>query len=217
VTFMLVALYLGGFHGNHLGDSPGLLTTLHTAANFFATAISPTGGKVGSVILVLLLGAGTLLAVLLLLRAVWKKDRLGLALGLGAILASVLVTGFAIGQSRAILGSDEGSSPRYGLLAVPLVVGCYLCYVRFLDARVGKLLEFGLMLLTACLLFNNNRIGREMAQLRSERERPFIAELRAGGDIDTLTLKYNGVIFTHPPSTSDALKAMKKAGIGPFR
>lgn len=217
LTFLLVALYLHGFHGNHLGNSPSHLLTLRTAGNFFAVSVGPAGGQSLDAFIAVILGGCTFVSILLLLREIFRPERRMVALGLGAIIAAVVVTGFAVGQSRAVLGANAGSAARYALLSAPLIVACYVCFALYLDRRFSEFAQFGLMLIVAGALVTNHTMGREQAFLRAEREKSLIAELKAGGDVDALMIKHNGIIYWDPAAASHAVKAMKKAKMGPFK
>lgn len=217
VTFLLIALYMHGFHGNHLGDSPSHLLSVRTAGNFFAVAIGPAGGQSFDAVGAAILGVCTFVSILLLYRAIFQPEHRMVAFGLGAIISAVVVIGFAVGQSRAVLGANAGSAARYALLSAPLLVACFITFALFLDRRLSEFIQFGLMLMVAGAFVTNQRLGREHGFQRMDKEKPFISELKAGGDIDALTIKYNGVIYLDPAAAADALKAMKKAKMGPFK
>lgn len=213
----LGTLYSLGLAHESRQDFAGVATSVRTSLQFVTTSIGPAGRTTwpASGLVIAVLCAAT--AVLLLVA--WRtrpRERVRAA-GFLAILGGLGCVALAIGVSRAGMGWTVGFSPRYVMLACPILCVIYLAWLVYGGKRWSRfgpgLLCVGLLV----LLPVNNRLGLRWAKEQSKYDQAFLADVRAGVSPSELAERHWNVLSGEITDMADHIESMRRTGLGIYK
>lgn len=225
-TLMASALLLVGFYFINfqkvslVAHSPNLRIALRTAVRFLAGgfgsgAAAPIWPYSGVVMVVLLIiGLATLCSVFLWPREEQDRSR---ALALLMFLGAVFTLALAMGWGRGGHG-DFLDVIQYSNLAVPVLCTLFFAFMMHKSQRVGSLLQFGLLALTAIAIPFNFRAGLADARTHHAAMQSFERDLRNGAHMYELMGRYASPHFQIGAHAwlSEKMLQLHRAGVGPF-
>jgi hypothetical protein len=215
-SLSIVALYWYGYHSPHgyLGQprpDAALRTTLQALSKTCIES-SPEIAGIGKLI-VPILAASAIVALLTAWRAPEERFR---ATGLVLFLTSEIATAFAIGWSRAVLGTEAGLVPRYGVALLPALLAVYLIWCLYGPPSCRNFGQMTIFVI-ACMFFVPRMIqGWKHAETVRTLTQSFEQEILDGEPAQALAEH-------HPWPVMDAAYAearfidLREAGAWPFR
>jgi hypothetical protein len=216
----LCGVYFIGYQASPWnGSSPGLGATLATTAKFVIYGLGPATAKAwvafGAVCAAVL--AVSLVALLRALR-VEDQERIRIV-GLLAYFAACGILAVALGWGRAGRVAELGRmSPRYALLAAPLLCAAYFSLLLYGSARLRRWGPAALALVAALLFPLNTREGLKRRDWFGAGMAAFEHDIAGGAPIDSLAQRhYQFLLHWDEPLMAESMRQLRDAGFGPFR
>jgi hypothetical protein len=217
---LLCGVYFIGSQSSPWNEaSPGLAATLGTTAKFVVFGLGPVTAKAwvvfGAVTAAVLLAG---LAGLVEALRTRKEERLRV-LGLLAFFAAFAVLAAALGWGRAGRVAETGRmSPRYALLAAPLLCGAYFALLLYGSGRLRRAGPVALALLAALLFPLNTREGLKRRDWFGAGMVAFEQDLASGASIEALASRhYPFLLHWDEPLMVTSMRQLRDAGFAPFR
>ncbi len=226
-ALVLSAAYLVGYKQSRFDEreestafevGPGAVvkTSLKYLSMSFGPAVQPPIWPVsGAVVLGLLSVCGACLAVSMWWRG--PSFRRGIGLGLSLFLIACLVTGLAVGLSRASWSHGYLFRPRYATSAAPFALGLYFVWEFCAPRRWVPLGRMVLFTLAASTLMLNTTITLNSELWRKPFSIAFENDVRNGMPIPLLVSKYASLTHHDHEKIEYYLKALRDARIGDYR
>jgi len=219
-ALVLCGVYFIGYQSSPWnGASPGLGATLATTAKFVIYGLGPVTAKAWVVF-----GAvcATVLAVSLaaLLRALRVEDQERIRIvGLLAYFAACGILAAALGWGRAGRVAELGRmSPRYALLAAPLLCAAYFSLLLYGSTRLRRWGPAALGLLAALLFPLNMREGLKRRDWFGAGMAAFERDMANGAPIDSLAQRhYQFLLHWDEPLMAQSMRQLRDDGFAPFR
>jgi hypothetical protein len=216
-ALLLTVAYFMGFEprANH-PLSKSLLVSARGAAQVLGMSLGPFAADAwpwATAAVGLLCGAG----LVLLVRA-WRRepsDRTRV-LGLLAIVAAVCGVVAATGVARAALGTQAGFAARYALMAAPLLVAIYLCWVLY-GGAAAPFLQASCFALACLALWTNVEYGLDYGRARRRQADALIADVRSGAPPEAVARRHWRDFYPFPDLMARRLRMLQAAGQGPYR
>lgn len=213
----LVVLYLRDYSRPSYHPLQSATTTLVSCTlMFLSLAVYPQietfawpSGLIAAAILAATLGRLAIVCI----RSPGERPR---AVGLIAIILSMVCVAAAVAAARASLGPERIMSSRYITLATPLLCVVYLAWLLYGRARARLAVHLGLLLLMCLAIPNGRRFSRQYGQFVRDVERR--VERRLKDHAPTATV----MKLVYPDFHSDrelirsSFKLLKAAGVGAF-
>ena len=216
---VLCGVYFIGYEPSPWNDpSPGTFATLVTTGKFLIFGLGPVTAKawgVFGVVVTAILALSLAALVEALRRDEAERTR---ALGLLAFFAAFVVLAAALGWGRAGRVAATGRmSPRYVLLAAPLLCACYFALLLYGRERLRRAGPLALALLAALLFPLNTREGLKRRDWFGTGMAAFERDLASGASIDELAARhYQFMLHWDEPLMVAGMRQLRDAGIGPF-
>jgi hypothetical protein len=217
---VLCGIYFVGYQSSPWNEaSPGLAATLATTGKFVVFGLGPVTAKAwvafGVVTAAIVLASLTGLVEALRTQ---KEERLRV-LGLLAFFAAFAILAAALGWGRAgRVAETERMSPRYALLAAPLLCGAYFALLLYGSGRLRRLGPVALALLAALLFPLNTREGLKRRDWFGAGMAAFERDLASGASIETLASRhYAFLLHWDEPLMATGMRQLRDAGFAPFR
>ena len=164
--------------------------------------------------------AVVLVCLTVLLRALRTHDQERIrVVGLLAFFAACGILAAALGWGRAGRVMELGRmSPRYALLAAPLLCGAYFSLLLYGTPRLRRLGPAALALLAALLFPLNTREGLKRRDWFGAGMAAFERDLASGASIDALAQRhYPFLLHWDEPLMATSMRQLRDAGFVPFR
>jgi hypothetical protein len=219
-ALVLCGVYFIGYQASPWnGASPGLGATLATTAKFVVYGLGPVTAKAW-VVFGILCAAVVLVSLTALLRALrgQQHERIRVV-GLLAFFAACGILAAALGWGRAGRVAELGRmSPRYALLAAPLLCGAYFTLLLYASPGLRRLGPAALALLAALLFPLNTHEGLKRRDWFGAGMAAFERDLASGASIDSLAERhYPFLLHWDEPLMATSMRQLRDAGFGPFR
>jgi hypothetical protein len=140
-------------------------------------------------------------------------------IGLLAFLAAFAILAAALGWGRAGRVADTGRmSPRYALLAAPLLCGAYFSLLLYGSDRLRRLGPPALAVLAALLFPLNTREGLKRREWFGTGMAAFERDLATGASSDSLAARhYSFLLHWDEPLMARSMRQLRDADFAPFR
>jgi hypothetical protein len=213
----IVGLYfVGYFRPPHHPLPPSATVVAFSIVRYLSLAVYPRitsyWWPAGLIVVALMIAALGLLAIASF-RSPGERPR---ALGLVAIILSMLSVACTVAYSRAGWGLDAMLASRYVTLTIPLLCVLYVVWLTYGKTRTHALIHVGLMVLICASLPETYRTSRtygwsvRIAQQRVERG------LRLRVPTEQLMTRACPAIFPEPKLARTCFKMLKQARMGAF-
>ena len=217
-TSAIVAWYLSGYvKPAHVPAAQSARSVWSTTLEFLSLVISPSGWgywRPAGLAVFLLTAATVVHLVVVARRAPVERPR---ALGLIAVLSSMICVAAAVGLSRSGLGPGTGLNSRYVTISAPLLGVLYVTWLIYGTARAQRAVHTGLLALVCAGIPAQARFARAAGEGR----RAFYVKLERGLKRGVPTSRLVDLacpaLFPHRPEIDRAFKVLKTAGVGKFR
>lgn len=219
-ALVLCGVYFIGYQASPWnGPSPGLAATLATTAKFVIYGLGPVTAKawvVFGVVSAAVLVAS--LAALLHTLRTEEPERIRVV-GLLAFFAACGILAAALGWGRAGRVAELGRmSPRYALLAAPLLCAVYFALLLYGSARLRLLGPAALAVLAALLFPLNTREGLKRRDWFGAGMTAFEHDVATGASVDSLAHRhYQFLLHWDEPLMAASMRQLRDAGFAPFR
>jgi hypothetical protein len=219
-ALVLCGVYFIGYQSSPWnGPSPGLAATLATTGKFIVYGLGPVTAKAWGVFGAVCAAAlvGSLAALVRALRNE-EEDRIRIV-GLLAFFAACGLLAAALGWGRAGRVAELGRmSPRYALLAAPLLCAAYFSLLLYGSARLRRWGPAALAVLAALLFPLNTREGLKRREWFGAGMAAFERDLATGVPIDSLARRhYRFLLHWDEPLMAASMRQLRGAGFAPFR
>ena len=219
-ALVLCGVYFIGYQASPWnGPSPGIAATLATTAKFVIYGLGPVTEKAW-VVFGAIAGAVLVASLVTLLRALRTEDEERIRIvGLLAFFAACGILAAALGWGRAGRVAELGRmSPRYALLAAPLLCAAYFSLLLYGSNRLRQVGPAALALLAALLFPLNTREGLKRRDWFGAGMAAFEQDLATGASIDSLAQRhYQFLLHWDEPLMAAGMRQLRDAGFAPFR
>jgi hypothetical protein len=216
----VVGLYLGGYaRPANIPPTPSLSAIASTTLEFLSLVVCPYDWGYwwwpAGLIVVLLVAATVLRLAVVGLRVPGERPR---ALGLIAVLLSMLSVAAAVGQSRSGLGPGTGLASRYITIAAPMLSALYVAWLAYGPAPARWAVHVSL-LAVVCLAVPTNtsfclRAGESRRSVYLQVERDLKARVPASRLMDQVCPQ---LALWNRDSAYECFKMLKAARVGKFK
>jgi hypothetical protein len=217
---VLCGVYFVGYQSSPWNEaSPGLAATLATTGKFVVFGLGPVTAKAwvvfgvvtAAILVACLAGLGKALRT--------QRDERLRALGLLAFFAAFAVLAVALGWGRAGRVAETGRmSPRYALLAAPLLCGAYFALLLYGSGRLRRMGPAALALLAALLFPLNTREGLKRRDWFGAGMTAFERDLASGASIEALASRHHAFLLHWDERLMvTSMRQLRDAGFAPFR
>jgi hypothetical protein len=219
-ALVLCGVYFIGYQASPWnGASPGIAATLATTAKFVIYGLGPATAKAwvvfGAVCAIVVVAS---LAALLQALRTQEQERIRLV-GLLAFFAASGILAAALGWGRAGRVAELGRmSPRYALLAAPLLCASYFTLLLYGSARLRRWGPASLTLVALLLFPLNTREGLKRRDWFGAGMQAFERDIASGASIDSLAQRhYEFLLHWDEPLMAESMRQLRDAGFAPFR
>jgi hypothetical protein len=214
----IVTLYLSGYSRPPYAPlAPSLAAAASTTLEYLSVVVCPNVPgywRPAGLIVVLLVAATLLRLVVVGLRAPGERPR---ALGLIAVILSMLNLAAAVGLSRSSSSPDFGLTGRYIAIAAPLLCALYVAWLAYGPAPARWVIHASL-LARVCLAVPANT---EFALQWCDHQRSVYLQvergLKTGVPASQLMSQASPLFPWKPRLVYESFKMLKAAGIGEFK
>ena len=217
-TSALVALYLSSYvKPTHHPSAPSLAAVLSTTLQCLSVLISPDLGPYWKAagLLVASLSVVTLLRLTIVgVQVPTERPR---AIGLIAIILSLLGTSVAVGVSRSGLGYGSGLADRYVTIMAPLLSTIYMAWLTYVPARRRQSYFAGLLVLFVLMVPLNcqNAMHRGRAVRRVEQH--VVRSLKIKVPASLIASQACPGLYPSQDDIYKSFRMLKTARIGPYK
>ncbi len=213
----IVASYFSGYvRPAHHPVTPSLAATVSTTLECLSLVIDPNVGtywKPAGLLVALLIGATMVRLAIVGMQAPGERPR---AIGLIAIILSMLGIAVAVGLSRSGFGPGTGRADRYITLMTPLLAALYIAWLIYVPERARRWLQGGFLLVFALGVPGNTiygiRLGERIRLAERRVERNLITKVPAS----LLIGRACPVLYPDPDIMYEQFKILKAARFGRF-
>ena len=219
-ALVLCGVYFIGYQASPWnGPSPGIVATLATTAKFVIYGLGPVTAKAWMVFGAVC-AAVIVASLATLLHALRAEDQEHIRIvGLLAFFAACGILAAALGWGRAGRVAELGRmSPRYALLAAPLLCAAYFSLLLYGSNRLRQVGPAALALLAALLFPLNTREGLKRRDWFGTGMASFEHDLATGAPVDSLAQRhYQFLLHWDEPLMAASMRQLRDAGFAPFR
>jgi hypothetical protein len=210
----IVALYLSDYvRPAHIPLSSSLGAIVSTALEFLSLSVNPAAFEywMAAALTTLALVAGALIRLsLVAVRLPHERPR---AIGLAAVLMSIMGVAVSVGVSRA----GYGLMSRYVTLAAPLLSVLYFTWLLYSPARLQRVLQTCLLLLVCLGVPDSFQRASQRDELRLQLFKRVERALKGGiTESQFLNVAYPG-LYPDRGAISWLLKMLRSSGVGKFK
>jgi hypothetical protein len=220
IALVLCGVYFVGYQASPWnGPSPGVVATLATTAKFVIYGFGPVTAKAW-MIFGAMCAAVLVASLAAILRALRTQDQERIRIvGLLAYCAACGILAAALGWGRAGRVAELGRmSPRYALLAAPLLCAAYFALLLYGSAHLRRWGPAALALLAALLFPLNAREGLKRRDWFGAGMVAFERDVATGASIDSLAQRhYQFLLHWDEPLMAESMRQLRDAGFPPFR
>jgi hypothetical protein len=224
LTLATVGWYLTGFSRGSLPVAPSPQAVVLTMLDVLSLVLTPSAwGQWYPHQRVYWEFAGLLVAVLIAvtlvrLAVVARKstEERPRAIGLIAILLSLLCVVAAVGVARSGFGPGTGLANRYFTISVPFLGVIYVAWLLYGPPSARRAIQLGLLTVVCAGMPYQIQFGRTIGGIHRDRMVKIEQDLRGGVTKSRLLDKYGPYLFTDRDFTSRFLTMLKSARIGEF-
>jgi hypothetical protein len=217
-TSAVVAWYLSGYvRPAHIPPAPSLSAIGMTALECCSLVISPEAwGQpwAGGLAAMLLACATTLLLGMVAWRSPDQRPR---ALGLMAVLVSMLGVAVSVGYSRSGLGPGSGGHGRYITISMPLLGVVYIAWLLYGRAAARRAIHIGLLALICIGIPAQARYARGFGGFRRDFYIRIEGGLQRGMHPSRLLDLTHPVLYPDRAKIYECFQMLKQARVGKFR
>jgi len=219
-ALLLCGVYFIGYQASPWNEvSPGIAATLATTAKFVIYGLGPVTAKawvVFGAVCAMVLAAS--LAALLLALSTQDQERTRIV-GLLAYFVACGILAAALGWGRAGRVAELGRmSPRYTLLAAPLLCAAYFTLLLYGSARLRRWGPASLALVAVLLFPLNTREGLKRRDWFGAGMQSFERDIASGASIDSLAQRhYQFLLHWDEPLMAESMRQLRDDGFAPFR
>ena len=214
----VVALYLSGYSKPaYVPPAPSLAAAASTTLEYLSLVVCPNvpGYWRPAGLIVVLLVAATLLRLAVVgLRAPGERPR---ALGLIAVILSMLSVAAAVGLSRSGLGPGFGRTGRYIAIAAPLLSALYVAWLAYGPAPARRVVHAGLLALVCLAVPANTEFGLRWCDHQRSVYLQVERGLEARVPASQLMSQASPLFPWKPKYVYECFKMLKAARIGKFK
>jgi len=214
----VVALYLSGYSKPvDLPPAPSLAAVAFTTLEYLSLVVCPNvpGYWWPAGLTVVLLVAATLLRLTVVgLRAPGERPR---ALGLIAVILSMLSVAAAVGLSRSGHGPGFGLASRYVTIAAPLLSALYVAWLAYGPAPARWMVHVSLLALVCLAVPANTEFGLRHGDHRRSVYLQVERGLKARVPASQLMSQASPLFPWKPKYVYECFKMLKAARIGNFK
>jgi hypothetical protein len=213
-----VAWYLAGYRTPaHIPPPPSASAIGATMLEVCGLVIEPVGLRYWRIagLSVILLSAAT---VVLLGIAAWRSPHeRPRALGLLAILTSILIVALAVGYSRSGLGPGTGRCCRYITIVMPLLGVVYIAWLLYAPVLARRAIHVALLALICAGIPEQARFARRVGSFRRGLYCRVEAALQRGLPRSRVVDLAYPVLFPQRSELSTSFQLLKEGRVGKFR
>ncbi len=218
LALLLCFLYFQGYEApKRYGPRGSLWVATQAAAQSLGMCLGCPGKSLWpwSAILVVVPLAGALLV----LAWSWFRDpsKRPQALGIACVLAAVLSMAAGLGWSRSTQGELAGLQWRYTPLALPALMASYFAFACHGPGLTRQLVPMVMFTGSCVLLWPNIQDGWEIGAQTGAQSAAFDRDIASGTPLFRLVRRYTPFLHPSQEYLHEAMPAMRKAGMGPFR
>lgn len=214
----VVALYLSGYSKPpYMPAAPSLAAAASTTLEYLSLVVCPNvpGYWRPAGLTVVLLIAATLLRLAVVgLRAPGERPR---AVGLIAVILSMLSAAAAVGLSRSGLGPGFGLTGRYIPISAPLLSALYVAWLAYGPAPARWVVHAGLLALVCLAVPANTEFGLRCGDYKRSVYLQVERGLEAGVPASQLMSQAGPLFPWKPKYVYECFKMLKAARIGKFK
>jgi hypothetical protein len=169
---------------------------------------------------VLVAPAFLLAAGMWLIHVAWtQREQRLCAVGLLAFLAAAAGVALAIGWGRSELGITAITTPRYGIITLPVLLGVYVAWTRCAAPRCAQLVPMALFALFCLTLQQQMSAGLATGRFVRDASAGFNRDLRAGAPAEYLARRFAYVLYAPQLSSrvEMSLNKLRDLEYGRFR
>jgi hypothetical protein len=215
--WLLVALYLYGYHGNPGHPAPaGGWAGVRGVGEVLSMSLGPAGGWnwrwTTPLVALLVLATGAAVAL-------WwwrsKAERLPAEALLGVLAATgaLVVT---IGWGRSGFGPGAGFAGRYAALSAPLLCWACLAWCRLPWPRAAGIAQLACWTAAAVLYPANFTAGRELAEARRAGLQALVHDLRRPLPLAAVAARHTMDVYPDAGALRERLEMLRPSRLGPF-
>ncbi len=214
---VVVALYLIGYTSPaHRGPPPSLTAVATTTLEYLSLVVcadAPNYWRLAGLAVVLLVGATLLRLVVVVLQ---HPEESPSALGLFALILSMLSAAAAVGLSRSYFGAVGGRASRYVTIAAPLLCAVYVAWLAHGPSSAQRVVHIVLLALVCLAMPANIKFGLRFGEDRLSVYRSVERSLKARAHRSVLMRKACPALFPDPEIAYKCFKMLKDARVGDF-
>ncbi len=215
---VVVTLYLSGYSKPpDVPLAPSVAAAASTTVEYLSLVVCPNvpGYWRPAGLIVVLLVAATLLRLAVVgLRAPAERPR---AVGLIAVILSMLAVATAVGLSRSGLGPGFGLSGRYIPISAPLLSALYFAWLAYGPAPARRVVHAGLLLLVCLAVPANAEFGMLCGDYKRSVFLQVERSLEAGLPASQLMSQAKPLFPWKPKYVYESFKMLRDARIGKFK
>jgi hypothetical protein len=214
---VVVGLYLIGYTSPaHRGPPPSLTAVATTTLEYLSLVVcadAPNYWRLAGLTVVLLVGATLLRLVVVVLQ---HPEESPSALGLIALILSMLSAAAAVGLSRSYFGAVGGRASRYVTIAAPLLCAVYVAWLAHGPSLAQRVVHNVLLALVCLAMPANIKFGLRFGEDRLSAYRSVERSLKARAHRSVLMRKACPALFPDPEIAYKCFKMLKDARVGDF-
>ena len=217
-TSAVIAWYLTGYvRPAHIPRAPSLAAIGSTTLEVCSLVISPVGWNQRGTAGLAVVGFSTATALLLGIVAWRSPDQRPRALGLMAVLVSMLGIAASVGYSRSGLGPGSGGFSRYVTVSMPLLGVVYFAWLIYGRPKARRAIQIGLLALICAGIPSQVRSAHDIGGCRRDLYVRIEGALQRGVRPPRLLDLTYPALYPDRARTYEIFRMLKQARIGKFR
>lgn len=214
----VVALYLGDYaRPAHHPLAPSLEAIVRTTLEFVSLSLySSVSGywKAAALTVVALVVAALTRLTVVAVRLPHERPR---ALGLAAVIFSIIGVAVSVGVSRSGFGPGAGLASRYVSLAAPLLSALYFTWLIYTPARAQRALQACLLLIVCLSVPGSLQEAKDLGEPRLQSYRRIERSLQAGMSDSQFLDVACPALLPRRDAASVLLQMLRSSGFGKFK
>jgi len=214
----IVALYLSDYvKPAHHPSAPSLGAIVRTSLEVLSLPLSSrTAGywKTAAVTMVALVAVALIRLTAVAVRLPQERPR---ALGLAAVILSMMGVAISVGVSRSGFGPGAGLLSRYVSLATPLLSALYVTWLIYTPARPQRALQACLLLVVCLSVPGSLQKAKDRGDPARHCFRQMERSLRAGKPDSQILDLACPALYPHRQQAREMLEMLKSSGFGNFQ
>ena len=215
----VVALYLVDYvRPAHHPSAPSLSAVVSTTLEFLSLSLCPSVPgywKAAALTVVALVAVALTRLTVVAVRLPHERPR---ALGLAAVIFSIIGVAVSVGVSRSGFGPGAGLASRYVCLAAPLLSALYVTWLIYTPAQAQRALQACLLLVVCLSVPGSLQEAKDLGEPRLQCYRRMERSLQAGmSDSQILDLACPALLLPNRNAASELLQMLRSSGFGKFK